>query len=156
MSLVGRYLRAIEDRPDCIGSMNVGDFLLITDECGDGSGGYGEDRTYNRWGWCKGSVGRSWKLMDKGFNPSKSNIISIDTSGTIKGIKEISYFDTYYNQNYDIFDIPKTSNYDELCYILSHGLKEGIYNKLPGENCGTKAKNLLTEWGFINPIYEVY
>ena len=67
-------------------------------------------------------------------------------------------YNIHYNKNYDLINIPKTSSYDELCYILNHGLKEGIYKNLPGKYCGDKANILLEKWGYIinEPQYEIY
>jgi hypothetical protein len=66
------------------------------------------------------------------------------------------WFDIHYNAKYNLINIPKTSNYDELCYILSHGLVEGLYERLPGKRCGDKAKLLLIKWEFGEPQYEIY
>jgi hypothetical protein len=57
-------------------------------------------------------------------------------------------FTKHYNKAYDLFNIPKTSNYDELIFIINYGLKEGIYQNLPGRYCGDKANNLLIKWGY--------
>lgn len=60
------------------------------------------------------------------------------------------------NKNYNLCNLPKTDSYDELCFILSHGLAENIYNQLPGKYCGDKANNLLTKWGYQQTQYEIY
>lgn len=67
-------------------------------------------------------------------------------------------FDKHYNKNYNLCNIPKIGDYNELCYILSHGLQGGIYQNLPGKYCGDKANLLLIKWGFKDnePQYEIY
>lgn len=60
------------------------------------------------------------------------------------------------NKNYNLLTIPKTDNYDELCFILSHGLEGNIYKKLPSQYCGDKANILLAKWGYNNINYEIY
>ena len=67
-------------------------------------------------------------------------------------------FEKHYNKNYNLFNLPKTSNYDELVYIINYGLIEGLYKSLPGKYCGDKANILLEKWGYKQQMlsYEIY
>jgi hypothetical protein len=65
-------------------------------------------------------------------------------------------FQKHYNKNYGLHDMPETSDYDELVYIINYGLKEGLYNHLSGKYCGDKANNLLIMWGYKEYQYEIY
>ena len=66
------------------------------------------------------------------------------------------YYKKHYGKNYDLENIPKTSNYDELVYIINYCLENGFYKSLPGKYCGDKANLLLEKWGYKQIQYEIY
>lgn len=70
MDLKGRYLKALVNRPQCIG-MNRGDYLLITENDNSNGGGVGKWGEYSCWCWSKYEIGRSWELMPEGFDPNQ-------------------------------------------------------------------------------------
>lgn len=65
-------------------------------------------------------------------------------------------FQKHYNAGYNLDNIPKTDNYDELCFIVNYGLGNGFYPQLPGKYCGDKVNNLLIKWGYQQTQYEIY
>lgn len=65
-------------------------------------------------------------------------------------------YDKHYGSNYTMDNIPKTSDYDKLVYIINYSLKYGLYQELEGKYCGDKANILLTKWGYLEPNYEIY
>lgn len=72
-------------------------------------------------------------------------------------MKSINYSSKHRGKSYTIENIPKTSSYDELIFIINYCLRNSNeYNKLAGKFCGEKANNLLTTWGYITPQYEIY
>ncbi len=61
-------------------------------------------------------------------------------------------FSHHYGYGYTINNIPQTTNYDELLFIINYGLKVGEYQKLEGKYCGDKANILFNK----EPNYEIY
>ncbi len=68
----------------------------------------------------------------------------------------MSKFDIHYGKNYSLQNIPITSDFDELVYIINYCLQSQLYQKLEGKYCGDKANNLLIKWGFKSTLYEIF
>jgi len=83
------------------------------------------------------------------------DLLQLDIDGIIKN-DNMGNYDIHYGRNYNMSNIPKTSDYDELVYIINYGMQSGIYQTLEGKYCGDKANILLTKWGYKEPQYEIY
>lgn len=154
--LVGRYLRALKDNPQCIKSIRAGDYLQIVFIDFSGRSGKGKDTGGSTWSFnYNKETFSTWELMPEGFNPKED--VAYTKEALLEEVKKRYPVGTKVNcargnkQNHPVTDYVVFTAWEKEdgqvsiytgtnCWLVIHGKWAEIVKQeeMTIENCGFK------------------